>query len=132
MNGCSLGRVRVQLLVFSLVCLQANAQDTKNDVSQARAYRNGTGVAPDKARAAALFARAAEAGDADAAFTLSNMLRDGEGVPADGAAAQYWLRRAADGDSPEALQQLAMEESDPARAAQLMKEAAHALTHRVR
>ena len=95
-------------------------------------YRNGTGVAVDKARAARLFARAARAGDADAAFTLANMLRDGEGVPRDQAAAQRWLRLAADGESPEALQQLGMEETDPARAAQLFKEAAHALSHRVR
>jgi hypothetical protein len=31
-----------------------------------------------------------------------------------------------------ALQELAMAEPDPARAAQLMKQSAHALTHRVR
>jgi TPR repeat protein len=95
-------------------------------------YRNGTGVAVDKARAARLFEQAALQGDADAAFTLSNMLRDGEGVPRDPVAAQRWLQRAADGESPEALQQLAMNESDPARAAQLFKEAAHALTHQSR
>ena len=95
-------------------------------------YRNGIGVAVDKARAARLFEQAALAGDADAAFTLANMLRDGEGVPQDRLAAQRWLRRAADGESPEALQQLAMEETDPARAAQLFKEAAHALTHQIR
>lgn len=95
-------------------------------------YRNGTGVAVDKARAARLFEQAARAGDADAAFTLANMLRAGEGVPRDPVAAQRWLQRAADAESPEALQQLAMEESDPARAAQLFKEAAHALTHQER
>lgn len=95
-------------------------------------YRNGLGVAIDKPRAARLFAQAARAGDADAAFTLSNMLRDGEGVPRDLAAAHHWLQVAADGESPEALQQLGMEESDPARAAQLFKEAAHALTHTIR
>jgi hypothetical protein len=55
-----------------------------------------------------------------------------QGVAQDGAAARRWLQRAADGESPEALQQLAMEEPDPARAAQLFKEAAHALTHQVR
>ena len=95
-------------------------------------YRHGTGVAVDKARAARLFEQAAQAGDADAAFTLANMLRDGEGVPRDPRAAQRWLQRAADAESPEALQELAMAEPDPARAAQLFKQAAHALTHRVR
>ncbi len=95
-------------------------------------YRNGTGVAVDKARALRLFEQAAKAGDADAAFTLSNMLRDGEGGVPDPVAAARWLHVAADGESPEALQQLAMEERDPARAAQLFREAAHALTHQVR
>ena len=95
-------------------------------------YRNGAGVAVDKARAAQLFERSAQAGDADAAFTLANMLRDGEGVPVDAARARFWLQRAADGESPEALQQLGMEETDPARAAQFFKEAAHALTHQAR
>jgi len=95
-------------------------------------YRNGAGVPVDKARAARLFEQGALEGDADAAFTLANMLRDGEGVAPDAAAARRWLQRAADGESPEALQQLAMEEPDPARAAQLFREAAHALQHTVR
>jgi len=95
-------------------------------------YRNGAGVAADKARALRLYTRAAQAGDADAAFQLSNMLEGGEGGPPDLAAAAHWLRAAADGESPEALQQLAMEEPDPARAAQLFREAAHALKHQAR
>jgi hypothetical protein len=118
--------------VLCAACLHAGAHDTKSDVMQARMYRNGAGVAVDKPRAAHLFEQAALAGDADAAFTLSNMLRDGEGVPRDPVAARHWLQVAADGESPEALQQLGMEEPDPARAAQLFKEAAHALTHTVR
>jgi len=123
-------------LVLCAACLHAAAHEAKNDtnsdVTRARMYRNGAGVAVDKARAAQLFERAAQAGDADAAFTLANMLRDGEGVPRDAARARYWLQRAADGESPEALQQLGMEEADPVRAAQLFKEAAHALTHQRR
>jgi TPR repeat protein len=124
--------VRWLAVLATAVCLHAAAHDTKTDVTQARVYRNGTGVAVDKPRAARLFEQAALEGDADAAFTLANMLRDGEGVPQDAAAAQRWLQRAADGESPEALQQMAMEEQDPARAAQLFREAAHALTHRLR
>jgi TPR repeat protein len=120
------------MLLACAASLQAAAHDTKIDLTQARMVRNGSGVAVDKVRAARLFEQAALQGDADAAFTLSNMLRDGEGVPQDLAAARRWLQRAADGESPEALQQLAMEEPDPARATQLFKEAAHALTHRAR
>jgi len=122
----------VRWLVALACCasLQAGAHDA--DLTEARRYRNGTGVAVDKVRAARLFERAAQAGDADAAFTLANMLRDGEGVPQDGVAAQRWLQRAADAESPEALQELAMAEPDPARAAQLFKQSAHALTHRIR
>jgi TPR repeat protein len=122
--------VRWIVLLACLASLQAGAHDA--DLTEARNYRNGTGVAVDKACAVRLFQLAAEAGDADAAFTLANMLRDGEGVPQDRVAAQRWLQRAADGESPEALQELAMAEPDPARAAQLMKQSAHALTHRVR
>jgi len=95
-------------------------------------YRNGAGVAVDKVRALRLFEQAAQAGSADAAFTLANMLRDGEGGAPDPVAAKRWLQVAADGESPEALQQLAMEEQDPARAALLFRQAAHALTHQVR
>ena len=122
--------MRWLIVLACAVSLQAGAHDA--DLTEARRYRNGTGVAVDKARAARLFQQAAEAGDADAAFTLANMLRDGEGVPQDRVAAQRLLQRAADGESPEALQELAMAEPDPARAAQLMKQSAHALTHRVR
>jgi TPR repeat protein len=114
--------VRWIVLLACLASLQAGAHDA--DLTEARNYRNGTGVAVDKARAVRLFQLAAEAGDADAAFTLANMQ--------DRVAAQRWLQRAADGESPEALQELAMAEPDPARAAQLMKQSAHALTHRVR
>ena len=118
------------LAALCAVSLQAGAQDA--GLAEAQAYRNGAGVAVDKARAVRLFEQAAQAGNADAAFTLANMLRDGEGVAQDPAAAHRWLLRAADGESPEALQQLAMEEPDTARAAQLFKEAAHALKHQVR
>ena len=118
------------LAAVCAVSLQAGAQDAV--LAEAQRYRNGTGVAVDQAHAARLFERAAQAGNADAAFTLANMLRAGEGVAQDPVAAHRWLLRAADGESPEALQQLAMEEPDPARAAQLFKEAAHALKHQVR
>jgi TPR repeat protein len=93
-------------------------------------YRNGIDVAQDKARAGHWVAVAAKRGMAAAMFTLSNMLDEGEGVTMDKAAARRWLESAAGLEYPEALQQLALTETDPARAALLMKQAAHAMMHR--
>ena len=73
---------------------------------------------------------AAGRGMPEAMFMLANMLQDGEGGPRDEAAARRWLEAAAELDYPEAWQQLALMESDPQRAAQLMRRAAHALGHR--
>jgi TPR repeat protein len=95
-------------------------------------YRNGIGVAQDKARAAYWVGLAAQRRLAAAMFTLSNMLDQGEGVTVDKAGARRWLEAAAELEYPEALQQLALTETDPARAALLMKQAAHAMTHRAR
>ncbi|PWF46621.1 tetratricopeptide repeat protein [Massilia glaciei] len=104
----------------------------------ARMTRNGMGTPRDSVQAAHWFKVAAKGGIAPAMFTLSNMLRAGEGLPRDDAAAREMLEAAAELESPEALQQLALavEEGalglarDEKLAAQLMKEAAHALKHR--
>ena len=72
----------------------------------------------------------AEGGEPAAMFLLAHMLADGEGGPRDAAAARAWLERAAELDYPEALQELALGEPDPQRAASLMRAAAHALAHR--
>ncbi len=66
----------------------------------------------------------------EAMFILANMLLDGEGVARDEAEARRWLEAAAQMDHAEAWQQLALMEPDPVKAAQLMRRAAHALTHR--
>ena len=66
----------------------------------------------------------------EAMFILANMLLDGEGVARDEAQARQWLEAAAQLDYAEAWQQLALMEPDPVKAAQLMRRAAHALTHR--
>jgi TPR repeat protein len=95
-------------------------------------YRNGIGVAQDKALAAHWVGLAAQRPMAAAMFTLSNMLDEGEGVARDKGAARRWLEAAAELEYPEALQQLALTETDPARAALLMKQAAHAMMHRAR
>ena len=63
-------------------------------------------------------------------FILANMLLDGECVARDEAEARRWLEAAAQMDHAEAWQQLALMEPDPVKAAQLMRRAAHALTHR--
>lgn len=95
------------------------------------AYRNGSnGVARDAAQAVRWLGSAAVRGVPAAMFILSHMLAEGEGAPRDPAAARRWLDAAAQAEYPEALQELAMEERDPARAAELLREAAHAMRHR--
>jgi hypothetical protein len=73
---------------------------------------------------------AAARGMPEAMFILANMLLEGEGVARDETEARRLLEAAADMDYAEAWQQLAMMEQDPVRAAQMMKRAAHALSHR--
>ncbi len=128
----------------SAACVAAPDVDTRLDVTRKRAaagnreaqfvlglkYRNGIGMPPDAATAHGLVRKAAEGGHAAAMFTLSNMLAQGEGAARDVAASQRWLRAAADLDYPEALQHLALQETDPVKAGQLMRAAAHALKHR--
>lgn len=94
--------------------------------------RNGLGVPRDAAAARAAFERAAAAGVPAAMFTLAQMQMAGEGGARDEGAAQRWIVRAAQMEYPEALQELALREPDPVRAGELMREAAHALQHRVR
>jgi len=94
------------------------------------AYRNGDGVARDAALAVRWLGHAAERGVPAAMFILAHMLAEGEGTARDAAAARRWLDAAAQAEYPEALQALAMEERDPARAAELLREAAHAMQHR--
>ena len=94
--------------------------------------RNGEGMPADPARAVALLTVAADAGVPAAMFLLSNMLAAGEGAPPDAAASRRWLETAAALEYPEALQQLALTETDPRKAELLMRQAAHAMTHRAR
>jgi TPR repeat protein len=94
--------------------------------------RNGEGMQADPARALKLLTAAAEGGVPAAMFVLANMLAAGEGGTRDEAAARRWLEMAAALDYPEALQQLALTEPDPRKAELLMRQAAHAMTHRAR
>ncbi|MFL6657766.1 MAG: tetratricopeptide repeat protein [Massilia sp.] len=108
-----------------------------SDFDLGRRYRHGDGVPRDSGKAFSLIERAARNGDAAAMFTLSNMLEAGEGAPRDRGAARQWLEAAAENDFPAALQQLSLclrdgsmgYAVDPARSAQLMLEAEHAIRH---
>lgn len=103
-----------------------------------RKYRHGAGVPRDSVRAFALIHGAALGRHPPAMFIVSGMLAAGEGAPRDEAAARKWLEAAAELEYPEAIQQLAMHlqegapgfERDERRAAQLMRQMAHAMKHR--
>jgi TPR repeat protein len=112
---------------------QAQAQAGQDaDYRLGLAYRNGDGVARDPAAAVRSLRSAAERGVAPAMFILSHMLAEGEGTARDPVAARRWLDAAGQEEYPEALQELAMEERDPARAAELLRLAGHAMQHRAR
>jgi TPR repeat protein len=119
----------VALLVAMCVCcgVQAADSDARAAFKLGLMYRN---TAHDSAAAVRWLTVAAQRGEPAAMFILSNMLDAGEGTARDEKAARAWLEAAAELEYPEALQQLALSEPDPERAAQLMREAAHALTHR--
>ena len=107
------------------------AAATDRDYLRGLAYRNGSdGLPRDAALAARSLTQAAERGVPAAMFILSHMLAEGEGVPRDAAASRRWLEMAAQAEYPEALQEMAMTERDPERAAELVREAAHAMQHR--
>jgi uncharacterized protein len=128
-----------RLLACLLFGLAAAAQAAPSLFDLGRMYRHGSGVQRDSVRAFELIGQAAADGDAAAMFTLSNMLEAGEGTLRDRVAARKWLEAAAEQECPQALQQLALNLQDGlmgyapdlARSAQLMREAAHALQHRV-
>ncbi len=128
-----------RILAGALCCVAvaASGAPQRSPFDEGRMYRHGDGVAVDSKRAFALIERAARHGDAAAMFTLSNMLEAGEGAPRDRKAAQRWLEAAAQREFAPALQQLALYlqdglmgyAADKARAAQLLRMAAHAVKH---
>lgn len=117
---------------------QGAAPSAEAQFDLGRRYRNGIGVERDVSRGHALIREAARREHPAAMFILSNMLAEGEGAPRDIVQARNWLLMAAERDYPEALLQLSLNlrdgangfERDEARAAQLMRAAAHALKHR--
>jgi TPR repeat protein len=128
-------RLAAVLLACAMSCAAAapaSGSTAEQAYRQGLAWRNGDGRPVDKAAALRLLASAAERGLPEAMFTLSHMLAEGEGTKPDPAGARRWLEAAAQLEYPEALQEMAMKEADPQRAAELMREAAHALQHRAR
>jgi hypothetical protein len=123
----------VKRLFLALCLLALVAPAPAQDVAAYRLglkQRNGIGLPADAVAARQSFERAALSGVPAAMFMLAQMQVAGEGGERDAAAARRWIGRAAELEYPEALQELALNEKDPQRAAQLMREAAHALQHR--
>ncbi|MFC0251764.1 tetratricopeptide repeat protein [Massilia consociata] len=116
------------LAAFMLAQPVAAQHGDEADVAYRRGLSHKNGG--DAGLAAHWLGVAAARGMPEAMFMLANMLLDGDGVPRDEAAARTWLEAAAELDYPEAWQQLGMLEKDPQKAAQYMRRAAHALTHR--
>ncbi len=112
-------------LVLAQPAMAQHGDEGDSAFRRGLAHRSG-----DPALAVHWLGVAASRGMPEAMFVLANMLLDGEGVPRDEAAARRWLEAAAELDYPEAWQQLALLEPDPQRSAQLMRRAAHALSHR--
>lgn len=108
---------------------QAQPEDARAAYKMGLALRNGANMTADPALAARSIARAARSGLPEAMFTWSNMLAAGEGVAPDAAAARRWLEESASLGYAPALQELALREPDPRRAALLMRQAEHALRH---
>ncbi|MBQ5947710.1 tetratricopeptide repeat protein [Massilia sp. ST3] len=122
-------RVLVTMLAALLLAQPAMAQHGDEGDSALRrglAYRSNG----DAALAAHWLSVAATRGVPEAMFILANMRLEGEGVARDEGEARRLLEEAAQMDYAEAWQQLALMEKDPVKAAQLMRRAAHALTHR--
>jgi len=122
-------RALIAGLVALMLAQPAAAQHgDEGDLAYRRAltYRSGG----DAALALHWLGVAAARGMPEAMFMLATMLLDGEGGPRDEATARRWLEAAAELDYPEAWQQLGLMETDPERAGQYMRRAAHALSHR--
>ncbi len=122
-------RVFIALLAALMLAQPVQAQHgDEGDIAYRRAlsYRSGG----DPALAVHWLGVAAARGMPEAMFMLATMLLDGDGAPRDEAQARLWLEAAAELDYPEAWQQLGMMELDPQKAAQYLRRAAHALTHR--
>ncbi len=69
-------------------------RSAKEFLSQADKYRVGSGVDRDEAKAADLYRKAAEMGNAEAQTRFAEALFDGRGVARDPAGSRAWLEKA--------------------------------------
>ncbi len=69
--------------------------DAKELLSEANKYRLGSGVDRDEAKAAELYRKAAEMGNAEAQARFAEALFDGRGVARNPAGSRAWLEKAA-------------------------------------
>jgi len=74
---------------------RARAQTSQELISRANKYRLGSGVVRDEAKAANLYRKAAEMGNAEAQTRFAEALFDGRGVTRDPVESRTWLERAA-------------------------------------
>src|SRR5881396_3578044 len=75
---------------------ESTSQSPQSLVASAMAYATGEGVIQNQHKAAALYCKAARAGDIDAMFTLGLMYANGAGIARDNAAASALFGRAAE------------------------------------
>ncbi len=104
---------------------------SESDVSAmsvlAHILRTGENVPADKPRAAGLYRRAAELGDADSQYDLAMMLDSGDGIPMDREEAEKWFRESAsqgDNDARLCLGGILYERGDYAGAEEVFTDAA--------
>ena len=74
---------------------RTHAQTAQELLSQANKYRLGSGVVRNEAKAAQLYRKAAEMGNAEAQTRFAEALFDGRGVARDPAGSRSWLEKAA-------------------------------------
>lgn len=93
----------------------------------AHMLRTGEGVPADKPRAAELYLRAAELGDADSQYDLAMMMDAGDGIPMDRTGAERWFRESAsrgDNDARLCLGGILYERREFSEAAEVFTDAA--------
>jgi TPR repeat protein len=82
--------------------VRAAKDDPEAELDLARAYHLGKGVPVDYAKAADLYRKSAEQGNAKAMYNLGYMQHHGQGMPEDDVKAEGWFQKAADKALPAA------------------------------
>ena len=88
--------VPVSAETFDELMKKAQAGDANSQYTLAQKYKNGEGVAQDKAEAVRWHTKAAEQGHIFSQFTLAEMYKIGDGIPVNKAEAAKWYLKAAE------------------------------------